>query len=342
MLRIKDSATAAPRPLTPAELSELEATIPAVGLSAAEVALLRTMAGESLPGNAYANAREHRAMQLKRTMQFPGPTLSFDFDEQQGSSVYEKLHDRAATLNAGSVSWSASRGVVFLGTGAFQFPANTIDVHCGEICDLSTLAPGDAITLAMVYQHKATLGGQHPLFYYGCSGENTCGGWGLVARANGKLFFYHRAVGSSAEWSKSLANRDPGDNGNTLTAVCLEIRINPVDPNYFEIAYADRPIEVAANINSMGFSCNGDMPIRGTGGTGPAKYSTLGPVTLGGKPGTTYTNLTPQLAGNGGELAGLKRLHVQRYKWVPGRYQMILEDLAEKPSEVPTALFLEA
>lgn len=299
---------------------------------------------ETLPGNAYAERRLQRAAQLRNAKQFPGPTLVFDFNEATGSTIYDKMSQRPAVLNAGSVAWTSSRGVLFNGSGAFQFAANTMDHQAGQICDLSTLVPGDEITVAMIFNHSATLSGQQPLFYYGCSGENTCGGWGLVARTNGKVFFYHRAVGSSAEFSMALSNRDPGNAAanNTLTAIALGIRINPVNPEYFEIAYADRPLEATAEINSIGFSNNAYMALKGDGtGTGPAKYSTLGPLTIGGKPNATYTSLA-QIAGSSSAYVGLRFLAIQRYKQVPGRFHSILQDMAADRASLPLSLFMEA
>lgn len=293
-------------------------------------------------GNAYAVKREARAMRLKQSMQFPGPTMYFDFSEQSGNSVYDRLSQRVATLNAGNVVWT-QRGVLFNGSGAFQFTAGSMNALAGNICDLSTLAGDDCITVAFVYHHAAAgMSGQHPLFYYGCSGENTCGGWGIVARTDAKLFFHHRPVGSSAESTLNLANHFPANTAanNTRTAVCLEISRHPDDPAWLEIRMHDRPLESSAEIQSVLLSYTN--PTARGDGTGPAKYSTLGPLTIGGKPGATYTNLTPQLAGNGGQLCGLQMLALQRYRYVPGRYSAILNDLAADPTAPPTSLFIEA
>lgn len=313
-------------------------------LSASDAELVKALVLDGVvPGNTFAAIREARALRLKQTMQFPGPTLFFDFSEQTGSVIYDRLSQRAATLNAGSVSWT-TRGVLFNGSGAFQFASGVMDGLCGTVCDLSTLGTDDAITIAMVYHHSATLSGQHPLFYYGCSGENTCGGWGILARTNGKLYFYHRAAGSSTEDSRSLNNRDPGNAAanNTRSAVCIEIRRNPDDPNYFEVALADRPLEASAEVNSTGFSFNGGMRLKGDGtGTGPAKYSTLGPLTIGGQPNATYTSLA-KVAGASSAYIGLQLLAIQRYRYVPGRFHAILQDLAADQTTPPTSLFMEA
>lgn len=310
--------------------------------SSSEVGLVRSLLLNegNVPGNSYASARESRAQRLKSSLQFPGPTVYFDFSEQFGSSTYDRLSQRVATLNAGSVVWTP-RGVLFTGTGAFQFAAGVMDALAGTICDLSTLTGDECITAAFVYHHSTAMTGQHPLFYYGCSGEATCGGWGIVARTDAKLFFHHRPVGSSVESVLNLDNHNPANTAanNTRTAVCLEISRHPDDPKWLEIRMHDRPLESSAEIQSVLLSYTNPTAVGD--GTGPAKYSTLGPLTIGGKPGATYTNLTPQLAGNGGQLCGLQMLALQRYRYVPGRYSAILNDLAADPTSPPTSLFME-
>lgn len=299
---------------------------------------------ESVPGDGYAERRRQRALQNQRAGRVPGKTMYFDFEEQSGAVVYEKFSQRPATLTSGSSIWTRDRGVLFNGVGAYQFAANTMDSLAGDICDLSTLSGEECIRVAFVYQHDPALSNQHPLFYYGCSGENTCGGWGIVARTDGKVFFYHRAVGSASEFSMALSNRRLGNDGanNSLSAVSLEIRINPVDPDFFEIAYADRPLEAGAEINSTGFGNNAYMKLKGDGtGTGAAKHSTLGPLTIGGKPNATYTSLA-QVAGGSGAKVGLRQLAIQRYKYVPGAFHCAILDMAEDPKSMPLSFYMEA
>lgn len=298
---------------------------------------------EALPGNVYAATKQRRARDLRSNRQFPYPTVSFMFDEMVGNEVFDQVSQRSASASAGSLVWTPDRGVRFNGNGALQFTAGTFDGIAGEICDLSTLGLDEGILVAMVYQHGAQLSNQHPLFYYGCSGENVYGGWGAVARTNGNVFFYHRAQGSSGEFSMNLNNREPGNKdlwNNTLSAICFEIRVNPTDPAYFEIASADRMLEAGAPINSTGFSNNGYMALKGTNGTAPARRSALGPLTIGGKPNATYSSLS-QIAGSSGGLVGLRQLHIQRTPYIPGRFAAVLQDMAADWKTTPLALFSE-
>lgn len=296
---------------------------------------------EYLPANAYNSARMRRARDLMANLQFPYPTIAFDFSEQVGNQVFDLVSQRWATLNAGSVQWDPTRGVRFLGTGAFQFAAGTFDGIAGEICDLSTLGLDEGIVVALVYQHGVGMTGTNPMFYYGCSGENVYGGWGLSARGGGKLAFQYRAQGSSSEMSSVLHNRFPDENNNTLSALCCEIRINPADPDYFEIASHDRPIEVGASINTTGLSNNAYVSVKGTGGTAPARRSALGSLTIGGKPNATYTALS-QVAGTPPLQAGLRRLYIQRAPYIPGRFSAVLQAMAANPQAHPLPLFTEA
>lgn len=297
---------------------------------------------QQIPGNLYANIRRERALRLKSMLQFPQPTMCFDFKEGAGGTIYEITSQRPL-VHTGTVSWHPDRGVLFNGSGAFQPAAGTIDHTAGSICDLSTLQEGEDITVAILYNHDPTLSGQHPLFYYGCSGENVYGGWGLVARTNGNLWFHHRAVGSSAEFAKNLANRDAGTAAanNTMTAAAFSLRKSVTNPEYIEISWADRLLEVNAGYNELGFSCNGGMRFDGDTGTGPARKSALGTISFGGKPAATFTNLSAQVAGNNGAFVGIKTFAIQRGPYIPGKYHAILEDFAAAPDEIPTSLFLE-
>lgn len=321
--------------------------------SPAETAKLQELASivDTLPGNAYAQRRLDNARKLQAARQFPGPTMSFPFREGTGQVVYEQCSQRPATLNFGSltpdpaktVTWDPDRGVLFNGSSCFQFPSPMIRAQAAQISDLSTLAVGEEITVACVYSHAGNLSGQHPLFYFGLAGENTRGGWGVMMK-NGNLCICHRAVGSATEVVNSISNRKPGNDtaDNTLSAFCFALRVSSWDPNFFELAYADRPLEVSAPINSTGFSCNAYLELTGDGGTGPARPGSLGTLTIGGQPKTNYTTDFAKIAGNGGGYVGLRQLHIQRYKWVPGRFHRILKDLAESYQETPVSLFMEA
>lgn len=313
-----------------------------------DAAAMQSVVGaESMPGNRYITLREQRARDLRNAQQFPGPTLVFKFDEGTGSNVYEANSQRYAALSSGgTVTWDAQRGVLFNGNGAFQFASpstSLIDAQAGQICDLSTLQVGEEITVALVYSHGIGISGSHVLMYYGVSGDATYGGWGLHVTLRGKLVWRHRAVGSAGETTTSLSNRDPENTAanNTLTAAVISIRLNPTNTEFFEIAYADRPLLASAEVNSRGFSIINPLVKGDSSGTSAAKQGTLGTLTFGARPNASYTGLA-SFAGASGAFVGLRFLALQRQAWVPGRFHRILQDLAADYSgNVPAGLFVE-
>lgn len=316
-------------------------------LSAAQAAALLPLAQESLPGNLYATRREQRARELRAAMQYPAPTMVFRFDECVGSNVYEQNSQRYAALSAGATcTWDAQRGVLFNGNGGFQFASpsdSKIATQAGQICDLSTLQVGQEIVVALIYSHGIGISGAHTLMYYGVSGDAVSGGWGLHVTSKGKLVWRHRAVGSAGETTTALSNRDPENDAanNTLTAACLAIRLCPDNTEFFEIAYADRPLLAGAPVNSRGFAVVNPLVKGDASGTGAAKKSALGTLTFGARPNASYTGLVSP-AGAGGAFCGLRLLALQRRPWTPGLYHAVLKDMAADYSGAPPlSLFME-